>query len=124
MYDYHIHSYHSADGQQSLREIALGAIHNGLDEICVTAHYDYDFPLAPHLNFLCDLIDYVEDVERYAARFADQLIIKTGVEIGMQAGRDDVFAATRQAMAGLRFDYISVSYTHLDVYKRQFKQCS
>lgn len=106
MYDYHIHSYHSADGQQSLREIALGAIHNGLDEICVTAHYDYDFPLAPHLNFLCDLIDYVEDVERYAARFADQLIIKTGVEIGMQAGRDDVFAATRQAMAGLRFDYI------------------
>ncbi len=106
MYDYHIHSYHSADGRQSLREIALGAIHNGLDEICITAHYDYDFPLAPHLNFLCDLIDYVEDVERYAARFADQLIIKTGVEIGMQAGRDDVFAATRQAMAGLRFDYI------------------
>ena len=79
MYDYHIHSYHSADGMQSLREIALGAIHNGLDEICVTAHYDYDFPLAPHLNFICDLIDYVEDVERYAARFADQLIIKTGV---------------------------------------------
>ena len=48
----------------------------------------------------------MEDVERYAARFADQLIIKTGVEIGMQAGRDDVFAATRQTMAGLRFDYI------------------
>ena len=85
----------------------------------MTAHYDYDFPLAPHLNFICDLIDYVEDVERYAARFADQLIIKTGVEIGMQAGRDDVFAATRYAMEGLRFDYILARSTGMGFAERE-----
>lgn len=106
MYDYHIHSHHSADGKQSLREIALGAIQNGLREICVTSHYDYQFPLGKQFNFVCDLIDYVEDVERYAARYAGQVAIKTGVEIGMQAGREDVYARTRQDMQGLRFDFI------------------
>ena len=32
MYDYHIHPYHSADGQMSLREMALSAIDKGLLE--------------------------------------------------------------------------------------------
>ena len=58
------------------------------------------------MNFVCDLIDYVEDVERYSKRFADRIIIKTGLEVGMQAGRADVYAQTRAAMAGLRFDYV------------------
>lgn len=106
MYDYHIHSHHSADGKQSLREIALGAIQNGVQEVCITSHYDYDFPVGRMFNFVCDLIDYVEDVERYAKRYAPKVIIRTGVEIGMQAGREDIYARTRQDMQGLRFDFI------------------
>ncbi len=106
MYDYHIHPYHSADGQMSLREMALSAIDKELVEICSTAHFDIDFPSGPRMNFVCDLVDYVEDVERYAKRFADQIVIKTGLEVGMQAGREDVYAKTRKAMENLRFDYL------------------
>jgi histidinol-phosphatase (PHP family) len=104
MFDYHIHPYHSADGLMSLREMALAAIGKGLTEICSTAHFDIDFP-SPTLNFECDLIDYVEDVERYAMRFAHAIAIKTGLEVGMQAGRQSVYDRTRQALSGLRFDY-------------------
>lgn len=105
MYDYHIHPYHSADGQMSLREMALSAIDKGLVEICSTAHFDIDFPSGRRMNFECDLIDYVEDVQRYAKRYADRISLKTGLEVGMQAGRADVYERTRAAMKGLYFDY-------------------
>lgn len=104
MYDYHIHPHHSADGMMSLREMAESAIEKGMTEICSTAHFDIDFP-SPNMNFECDLVDYVEDVERYAARYAGRIPIKTGVEIGIQAGKESIYRRTREALLGHRFDY-------------------
>jgi len=105
MYDFHMHPYHSADGQMSLREMILSAIEKGMVEICATPHYDVDFPPIPRMNFICDLIDYTEDVERYAKRFSDQITVRTGLEVGLQEGRKDIVMQTRRAMEGLRFDF-------------------
>ena len=44
------------------RAMIEGAIAKGVEEICITSHYDADYPLAPHLNFDIDAKQYAADV--------------------------------------------------------------
>lgn len=104
--DYHIHTDHSGDGTTPLDEMIEAAIDVGCDEICITAHYDALYPLWPDEEYEPNLAAYYRDVAEASQRFAPRIIVKAGLEIGLQAHRPDVLARTREAIEGIPFDFL------------------
>jgi len=79
MFDFHMHSVVSYDGQSTGQEMALAAAAAGLKEICFTDHLDYDpFAAEQTMNF---------DTDAYNAAYdhldIPGLKIRRGAEFGM-----------------------------------------
>lgn len=97
--DYHIHSNFSDDSWESLDNIALSAINQGLDEICITEHIDYGVKLDKKdweksdkkLAMNADYEMFFPTMDAFREKYKDQLIIKTGLEFGMQTMTIDSF---------------------------------
>lgn len=53
LWDTHMHTHHSGDSEAAMDDMIKAAIAAGLDGICFTDHYDYDYPEEPEL-FLLD----------------------------------------------------------------------
>lgn len=79
--DYHTHSRLSPDGSVHLREMAKAAEDAGMDELCVTDHYDLitatgapseDYNWAPALQQFAET----------KAEFEGRLVLKLGIEFG------------------------------------------
>ncbi len=81
--DYHIHSCFSGDSNESTGNIIEKAISLKLDEIALTDHLDPDFP-SEKVNFDLDLPAYSEALSRLQNISHEGLIVKRGIEIGMQ----------------------------------------
>ncbi len=85
MMDYHVHSTYSVDSRMSMEEACLRAIEAGLMEIAFTDHIDIDWPDTAIPPFDVKMLDeYFEDIEKMQDRFKGQLVIKKGIEIGLQ----------------------------------------
>lgn len=90
--DYHIHSNFSDDSWEDLDKIALSAIKQGIDEICITEHVDYGVKLDKDdweksdkkLAMNADYDKFFPDMKALTEKYEDQLTIKTGLEFGMQ----------------------------------------
>jgi len=83
--DYHVHSTYSVDSCMSMEEVCLRAIEAGLAEIAFTDHIDIDWPDTTIPPFDVKTLDkYFEDLEKMQDRFKGQLVIKKGIEIGLQ----------------------------------------
>lgn len=78
--DYHMHTYFSADSTALPREHVLAAISKGLDEICFTDHRDFAYP---HFPFDLDAEAYFLELQNLQREFKDKIIIKIGLEIGL-----------------------------------------
>lgn len=78
--DYHLHTIHSADGEQSLEELCTAMERQGVQEICLTEHFDLGHP-DPELMFIPDWPAYAEDVRQARLRHPG-LTIRFGVEMG------------------------------------------
>ena len=90
-FDFHLHSCFSSDCETSVEDIIKTAKEKGLSAICLTDHYDMDFPDNP------DGIEFELDAEKYIAHlrdtkeqllsevdgFADSFTIYTGLEQGV-----------------------------------------
>lgn len=78
--DYHLHTLHSFDGEQTMEELCQRMTELGVQEICLTEHYEPGHP-----DPACDVPPiwdvWLDEVRQMRARFP-QLIIRTGVEIG------------------------------------------
>lgn len=86
--DYHLHSRHSFDGQETVADICRAAIARGRQEIAITDHLDIfsDRPFEATL----DVSACFAEIEAARAEFEGRLVIKTGVELGQpQANRAD-----------------------------------
>ena len=103
MFDYHIHTTHSGDGQVPDRAQIWAAIYMGLDEICITDHMEVHFPLAKHLNFELDVPSYVSELQDLAQEFRTEINVKWGLEVGLQ---NHSLAETEQRLEGYPFHYI------------------
>ena len=60
--DYHLHSSFSDDSDANIKDIIQSAKHKGMTSICITDHYDMDFPVikeAPEIRFDLDIPNYV-----------------------------------------------------------------
>ncbi|WP_301108705.1 histidinol-phosphatase HisJ family protein [Sporosarcina sp.] len=83
MFDYHMHSAFSADCEIPMEEMAKASIAKGLNEICFTDHIDYEYP-DETIQFDFDKIAHANKIQQLNQQFNGQLVIKKGVEIGLQ----------------------------------------
>lgn len=83
-FDYHMHSNFSADSKMTLDEISQHCIQIGLAEIAITDHHDIDYPDS-RITFDIDRAKYLTALEDLQKRYAGQLQIKKGLELGIQA---------------------------------------
>ncbi|MDR5657936.1 histidinol-phosphatase HisJ family protein [Serpentinicella sp. ANB-PHB4] len=82
MFDYHMHSQFSPDAYMTMKEAIEQAIHLGLSEICFTDHLDYVFD--GHNDIKFSFSEYFQGIEHYQDLYKNKIIIKQGVEVGLQ----------------------------------------
>src|SRR5699024_8697934 len=78
-----MHSTFSTDCETPMEETVQSAIDKGIKEICFTEHIDYEYP-DPSIVFDLDIPAYTASIEGLREKYADQITIKKGVEIGVQ----------------------------------------
>lgn len=78
--DYHMHTKFSGDSEASPRAHIEQAIAMGLEEICFTDHRDFDYPID---SFELDTKAYFQELNALKEEYRDRIIIKIGVEIGL-----------------------------------------
>jgi len=87
LHDFHMHSSFSTDSEASMEEMIQSAIHKGLKGICITEHYDIDYP---NYNgdstpmFLLDFDAYWNRYQELLTKYKDKLDLSFGVELGLQ----------------------------------------
>jgi len=85
LFDYHIHTTYSPDGQMSMETACLRAIELGLAEIAITDHIDMDWPNTAIPPFDVKMLDrYFEDLGKIKEKYKGSINIKKGIEIGLQ----------------------------------------
>lgn len=105
MFDYHMHSFVSFDGQDSPEMLANAAVKAGLKEICFTDHVDDGPPCTPRFNRFT--------IEEYKAAYdgleIPDIQIRRGLEFGMLP---DNQALLKQYLKHGQFDFVigSVHY--------------
>ena len=96
--DYHIHSEYSDDSVEPMEEIIKSAIEQNISEICFTDHVDYeikiDHDIFKQMNdeekvryekvLNVDYPNYFKEIEILKNKYKDQIIIKKGLEFGIQ----------------------------------------
>ena len=85
--DYHLHSDHSSDSTAPMEQMVRSAIEKGLTHICFTEHNDFDY--VPHPNdpenfFLLNVDSYLYELLRLREKYADQIRVVFGIELGLQ----------------------------------------
>lgn len=84
--DYHMHTRFSGDSEADPREHVKQAIALGLDEICFTDHRDFEYPIDV---FELDIDTYYQTIMALKEEFKDQIIIKWGIEMGLDMNHQD-----------------------------------
>ena len=85
--DCHMHTCFSEDSDSPVEAMIDQAIRLGMKRICITDHYDMDFPKG---EFQLDTEAYRKRIEELRERYRGRLEIGLGVELGLQphlAGR-------------------------------------
>ena len=85
--DYHMHTSFSTDGKASPEEMIQGAVKKGLKTICITDHYDMDFPYYKELGegaFTFDVDKYFETLTKLKEKYSDKIDVNIGFEAGLQ----------------------------------------
>ena len=85
--DYHLHSSFSGDSKTAMEDMILRSIELGLKSICFTEHMDFDYPVtatAPKDYFIVNTDSYLYDLISFIEKYAGQITVNFGIEIGMQ----------------------------------------
>lgn len=114
MFDYHMHSKNSFDGNNTIVQMAAAARDMGLSEICITEHQEIDYPTdnADLSSGADDLIIEPLDKEKYfrellkARENIHEIKIKFGLETGLIAGSLEKIAADAKSAP---FDFVIAS---------------
>ena len=78
--DYHLHTFHSMDGRQSVDDLCRTMLERGVEEICLTEHIEPGHPEA-ELDIPPNWPVYMEEIRQMRAKYP-ALTIRAGVEIG------------------------------------------
>ncbi len=100
-----MHSDFSADCDTPMEATIEAAINKGLKEICFTEHIDYEYP-DQSIVFDLDIPRYREKLLQMNQKYGKDIIIKTGVEIGVQP---HLLERYNQLLVKEEFDFIICS---------------
>lgn len=104
LWDCHMHSFFSGDSQTPTETMIQDAIRRGLSGICFTEHLDPDYPPTPaNDEFHLELPEYQEHVAMLREKYADQIQVRFGIEIGLQPHLADQF---HELLASYPFDFV------------------
>ena len=82
--DYHLHTEFSGDCRTPIRDLIASAKEKGLSEICITDHYDHDFPEGiAECSFDLDFDAYFQTLEALKQELASDFTLKIGIEQGL-----------------------------------------
>lgn len=116
MFDCHLHTVVSYDGESTAQEMVNAAVKAGLKEICFTDHLDYD-PLASVQTMNFDTKAYND---AYDSLYHPELKICRGMEFGMLPDNRDTF---KEDLKRRHFDYV-IGSAHfiegLDIYYKDY----
>ena len=102
--DYHVHSIHSYDGNQTIEEMCLRMIELGVEEVCLTEHFDLGHP-DPECQGI-PAWDIWEQEIKYMRMKYPQISIKRGIEVGDNPlYREEI----QQYVKNLNMDYVLLS---------------
>ena len=79
--DYHMHTCFADDSSTSVEAMTERAINLGMKRICITDHYDMDFPGG---EFTLDTVAYLKKLTEVKEKYKDRLDLCVGVELGLQ----------------------------------------
>lgn len=82
--DYHLHSQFSGDSKTTIDAICKSAVAQGLQEIAITDHMDYNYPNILPDHQIANIDTYFHTIAQYQAHYSGILTIRTGIEIGME----------------------------------------
>ena len=105
LFDYHLHSHFSADSEMTMDQLCQAAINRDLDEIAITDHHDIDYQ-DDTIEFLINKKEYLAEIEKNQKKYKDNLIIKKGIELGLQP---HILKECEQYLAG-DFDFVIGSF--------------
>lgn len=118
MFDYHMHSHFSADCQEQMEEMVKSSIDKGLTEICFTEHVDYEYP-DPSIIFNVDFPAYNALLQQLQEKYAAQIRIKKGIEIGVQP---HILPMYEKLMSEEAFDFVICSMHTTDRKSLHYKE--
>ena len=82
--DYHLHTEFSGDCRTPIRDLIASAKEKGLSEICITDHYDHDFPEGiAECSFNLDFDAYFQTLGALKQELAPDFTLKIGIEQGL-----------------------------------------
>lgn len=102
-WDTHMHTAFSSDSTAAPSEMAEEAVRRNLAGICFTDHMDYDYPSGGEPEFLLDVDGYLSAMHALRREYADRLLIRIGIEIGLQP---HLASRYRTLLFGRDFDFV------------------
>ena len=84
--DYHLHSSFSSDSSADMTDNIKNAKENGLTSVCITDHYDIDFPVRPdepEMDFWLDHEAYIKYMSELRNTLYPDFDLRIGVEMGL-----------------------------------------
>ena len=87
LHDYHLHSSFSGDSTAPMEEMIKSALKKGLKGLCITEHYDADYPEYPgevSPLFVPDFETYRAHYLELSAKYREHLDFSFGIELGLQ----------------------------------------
>lgn len=96
--DYHVHSEYSDDSVYPMETIIEDAIQKGMKELCFTDHVDYGVKEdwingkeVPNAVMNVHYEKYFEEIERLQKKYEGQIVIRKGLEFGIQMHTRNLF---------------------------------
>lgn len=103
--DYHLHTHVSSDSPATLLEQAQSALEAGLNELCVTDHWNLLDQQGNHLPHTRDWAPSIAQILDARQHFGDLLEIRLGIEVG-NGEIDPAAVSEGLAQAGENLDFV------------------
>jgi len=109
LYDFHLHTSFSGDSDTDPVLQIEKAISLGMKRLCITDHHDYD--VVSEYDFTLDLPSYFPAMEALRERYAGQIQLEIGIELGLQ---HHIAGYLNQISGQYPFDFIIGSSHFID----------
>ncbi|MEG0855653.1 MAG: histidinol-phosphatase HisJ family protein [Terrisporobacter sp.] len=111
-YDYHMHCSFSEDSKTPMEDMINKSIDLGIKEICFTDHVDYSVIINDkETDIDVDFKDYFKTIHSFQEKYKDRIIIKKGIEMGLQ---NHILDKCREDVVNHDFDFVIASVHTID----------